>query len=104
MAEVIPKNLMGMLHFFLVLWHSIEIPSTRERPLKRNNFFFSIKNNFFGGYYMVSLLNKLVIVLHGAMTHVDFGRSEFGDKGEKEPKCFITLILYGQYMFVLQRG
>ncbi len=53
---------------------------------------------------MVSLLNKLVIVLHGAMTHVDFGRSEFGDKGEKEPKCFITLILYGQYMFVLQRG
>lgn len=49
MAEVIPKNLMGMLHFFLVLWHSIEIPSTRERPLKRNNFFFSIKKNFFWG-------------------------------------------------------
>jgi hypothetical protein len=35
----------------------------------------------------------------------NFGcRSKFGDRSERKTKCYITLNLYGQYMFVLQCG
>jgi hypothetical protein len=71
MAKVIPKNLMGMLHFFFVLWHSIEVPSTQREATHTQQFLFLYQKEFFFGYSMVSLLNKLVIVLHGAMTHAD---------------------------------